>query len=375
MQILHIITGLGDGGAEAVLYRMCKFDNASKHVVISLQGEEKYGPMLTKINVPVYTLNLYSGRLKLASFLKLYSLIRHIKPDVVQTWMQHADLIGGVIARLAGIKNIFWGVHSTFLLKDKSSRTTILIYKINVFLSYFIPKKIIYCADEGRKVHERNGFAKKKGVVIYNGYNNNDFFQDNFLRSTFRDELSISEKTFLVGFVGRYDPHKDLNNLIGAFSILKQRQFKFTAVMVGSNLDYYNSNLINEIEASNLSNCVHLAGIRKDIPSVMNGIDLFVLSSKSEAFPNVLNEAMLCGTPCVTTNVGDAGMIVGDLGWVVEPENSNNLANAVYNAAEEKNQENSLWVNRKNNCRERIINNFSIEKMVNRYKKEWKDSL
>jgi glycosyltransferase involved in cell wall biosynthesis len=375
MQILHIITGLGDGGAEAVLYRLCKFDNTSKHVVISLQGEQKYGSKLAKINIPVYTLNLQSNRLKLTSFFKLYKLIRHIKPDVVQTWMQHADLIGGVVARLAGIKNIFWGVHSTFLVKDKSSISTILTYKINVFLSHFIPKKIIYCAEEARKAQERNGFAKKKGVVIYNGYDKNSFFQDNFLRSTFRDELSISKNIFLVGFVGRYDPHKDLSNLIGAFSILKQLNFKFTAVMVGSNLDYQNSNLVNEIESSNVSNCVHLVGIRKDIPSVMNGIDLFVLSSKSEAFPNVLNEAMLCGTPCVTTNVGDAAMIVGNSGWVVESENPHSLANAISNAAEEKSLENSLWENRKNKCRARIIDNFSIEKMTLKYKKEWKDSL
>ena len=78
MRILHIITGLGDGGAEAVLYRLCKFDNTFKHVVISLQGEQKYGSKLSKINIPVYTLNLQSNRLKLTSFFKLYKLIIQI---------------------------------------------------------------------------------------------------------------------------------------------------------------------------------------------------------------------------------------------------------------------------------------------------------
>ena len=81
---------------------------------------------------------------------------------------------------------------------------------------------------------------------------------------------------------------------------------------------------------------VNLQGRRNDIVAVMNGIDLFVLSSKSEAFPNVLNEAMLCGTPCITTNVGDARVIVSDTGWVVTPKNPQVLAKTILQAAKEK---------------------------------------
>ena len=103
----------------------------------------------------------------------------------------------------------------------------------------------------------------------------------------------------------------------------------------------------------------------------MNGIDIFMLSSISEAFPNVLNEAMACETPCVTTNVGDAALIVGDTGWVVSPQDSKALAKATIEAHEEKKFHNESWEQRKKACRKRILENYSLEKMIKKYKDVW----
>jgi len=371
MQVLHIITGLGDGGAEALLYRMCKFDKEHNHIVISLMDEQKYGPLLKEIGVVVHTLSFPKGKIKFSGFFKLYKLIKQIKPDVVQTWLDHADMIGGIVARLAGIKNIVWGVHHTALVKGESKLSTIFISKINVFLSYFIPKKIIYCAQESKKAQEKIGYKKAKGVVVLNGYDIEGFTQNDSLSAEVRNDLSINADSFLIGHVGRYDPQKDLSNLIEAFALLNQKKLDFDAVIVGANLDNNNRDLLLMVNKNGLSKYVHLLGRRDDITAIMNGIDLFVLSSKSEAFPNVLNEAMLCGTPCVTTDVGDAGKIVRDTGWVVRPKDSEALANAIINASEEKELNKSIWLQRKKDCRKRVVENFSLEKMVKEYKKVW----
>lgn len=374
MKVLHVITSLSDGGAEAILYRMCKFDKSNTHTVVSLMNEQKYVPMLKKIGINVYTLNFSSRRINFKGVLKLYRLINEIKPDAVQTWLDHADLVGGIIARLAGIRNIIWGVHHSELKRGESKLSTILISRVNALVSHFLPRKIIYCAKESRKAQEKNGYNKSKGIVVFNGYDCEGFIPNNNAASNFRSELAIKNDTFLIGHVGRNDPQKDLGNLIDAFSILKKKDLNFRASIVGTGLDKENKELIKMIDENNLAMEVNLLGRRDDIEVVMNGIDLFVLSSLSEAFPNVLNEAMLCGTPCVSTDVGDSRSIVGDTGWIVRPKNSTALADAITKAYYEKNSNSSSWMQKKSACRKRIVDNFSLEIMIKNYRRVWTDS-
>ena len=371
MKILHIISGLKRGGAETQLFRICQFDRDNDHIVVSLSNKEGYGDILKKINVSVYALNFSSGRINISGLIKLYRIMKQLKPDVVQTWMNHADLIGGIIARIAGIKNIFWGVHQTVLIKGKSKASTIMIVKLNAILSKLIPNKIIYRAEKSREVHELIGFKKSKGVVIQNGYDIKVFHQNDSLGKNFRDKLKISQDAFIIGHVASYDPLKDQDTLIKSLGNLLQRKIKFIAILVGTNLDHLNDDLVSSLKDNGLSDNVHLLGIRDDILSVMNAIDLFLLSSISEAFPNVLNEAMLCGTPCLTTDVGDSALIVGNTGWIVQPKDSKAMADACVDAFNEKEQNNGNWKKRKEACRERIIENFSFEKMINKYKDIW----
>jgi glycosyltransferase involved in cell wall biosynthesis len=99
---------------------------------------------------------------------------------------------------------------------------------------------------------------------------------------------------------------------------------------------------------------------------------LHVLSSSfGEAFPNVLAEAMACGVPCVTTDVGDSAFILGETGWVVKPKEPETLANAIIQALQEKQTNNQAWLERKESCRKHILENFSIDKMINRYRFVW----
>lgn len=374
MKIVHIITGLSDGGAEAILYRLCSFDRNNQHMVISLMDEGKYGLLFENIDVKVYCLNMPSGRVNLHGLFKLFKLIRKLKPDVVQTWMYHSDLIGGVVAKMAGVKNIVWGVHHTNLIKGESKRSTIWVAKLNALLSSFVPKKIIYCASKSREVQESIGFKKSIGEVVPNGYIIDDFSPKEASRTAFRRELSLPSESFLIGHVGRYDPQKDHETLLLAISELKKTQECFRTILVGTNLDSQNSVLSSSIQSKKLGGSVTLMGRRNDIPTVMNGLDLFVLSSSfGEAFPNVLNEAMACGVPCVTTDVGDAGVIVGDTGWIVPTRNSGALANAIAEAIDENRNDPQAWLARKRACRERIVENFSIEKMVLEYHRVWSD--
>ena len=119
-----------------------------------------------------------------------------------------------------------------------------------------------------------------------------------------------------------------------------------------------------------MSSCVKLLGRNENIPQLMNGLDLHVLSSSyGEGFPNVLAEAMACGTPCIATDVGDSASIVGKTGWVVPPKNPTKLAKAIGKALYEFGT--SKWEKRCIKARLSIKKKFTINKMLKSYNKEW----
>ena len=372
MKIVHVITGLNDGGAEAVLYRLCKEEKKCIHIVVSLMDEGKYGPLLRAEGVEVVSINMKQGRISLLGVLLLWKVIRKFNPSVVQTWMYHADLIGGIVARLAGVKNVTWGIHHSNLSPGTIKNTTRIIAGVCSKLSYVVPNRIISCSRAAKKVHAEMGYKKNIISVIPNGYALSIYSIDDFSREQVRQHLNICEKTILLGMVARFDLQKDHLNFLEALSVLcKDMQFSDLRVaLIGSGMNGSNSELVSMIEARKLSEMVLLLDQRNDIPDVMNALDIHVLSSLGEAFPNVLAEAMACGTPCVSTDVGDAALIVGETGWIVPAQNSIELAKALKDAISNVNDSDS-WNLRRMAARERIVKEFGLDRMVQSYVDVW----
>ena len=368
MRIVHIITGLGDGGAEHTLFKICKYDNINKHIVISLKGPGKYFLLLNKSGIKVYCLNI-----KFFSMHKIFSLIKllHVlKPDVVQTWLVHADFLGGIAARLAGIKNIIWNIRYSNFKIGKAKLTTILIIKILAKLSFSIPLSIIINSKKAKKIFTIEGYDRKKLKFIPNGFDLSILKPQKFQKISFKKKIKIKKLLPLIGNVARYDKKKDHLNLLNALSLIREKNINFFCTLVGSNIDKKNFILISEIKRLKLSNNVRLLGQNDNILQVMNGLDVFVQSSSyGEGFPNVVAESMACGTPCIVTDVGDAGLIVGKTGWIVPPNNPNNLAKAIEKALNEMRTEN--WNKRRHKARLRIKENFNISKMLQSYNEVW----
>lgn len=368
MKILHIITGLGAGGAEANLYRLCLSEKDNVHYVISLLGMGVYGPLLEKKGIKVFELKLDDSFIKIDVIICLYKIIKKINPDVVQAWMYHANFIGGIIAKISGVKKICWGIHHSNIDPSTSKKTTLFLTKISALFSYIIPTSIIYCADKSLSVHEGIGYNKKISKVIYNGFDI-DYFKIGSERFDLNEQI---ESFFKIGFVARFDPLKDFDNFFHAIAIASNKlKVPCKCIMVGSGVDASNLELLGKIKKYNISDLVILLGRRDDIPKIMNSIDILVLSSYSEAFPNVLGEAMATSVPCITTDVGDAKKIVGDTGWVVPIRDPERLALAIQDAYSEF-KKNFFWENRKKMAQIRISENFSLNKMVIEYKNEWR---
>ena len=367
MKIVHIITGLEDGGAENILYKICKHDRFNNHIVISLISGGKYFLLLKKLGIKVYCINMkfYS----IINFFNLIKLLRTLSPDVVQTWLVIGDFIGGIAARLAGIKNIAWNVLYSKLDISTEKLRNLLLIRILSKLSHIIPKLIIVVSKNSKKNCQNLGYCRKKLCLIFSGFDLSFFKISKYQKLFFRKKIKIKKQTPLIGIVARYHPIKDHNNLLNALSIIRSKNIDFNCVFVGTDMDRNNKILINEIKRLQLDSYIKLLGPKSNIPQVMNGLDINILCSTSEGFSSVIVESMACGTPCVVTDVGDSALIVGKTGWIVPPKNSAKLANAIQKALFEVGKKN--WKQRCYQARLRVKNYFTIKKMIKSYCMIW----
>jgi glycosyltransferase involved in cell wall biosynthesis len=377
MKVLHIITGLTQGGAESALFRLTTYrkDTLVKNVVISMVDFGVYGDQFESAGIETHMLGMPRGRLTLKGIIKLWTLIRKIKPDIVQTWMYHADLIGGVIARLAGYPNVLWGIVHFNLDRDVAGRTTRWTAKMCALISNFIPKKIISCSVSATLVHQKIGYDSTKFLTIPLGYDLSELKRDDLSREKLRAIWGIDKKAVIFGCLARWNPQKDHLNLLKAFEMVSKKSKDVYCVMAGREIDNNNIELAGLVNLTNRDNKnLLLIGVIDHIPSIMSAIDVHVLPSLGEAFPNVVPEAMACETPCVVTDVGDAALIVGETGWVVPPGNSEALANALFEVVQAKSGTKE-WEERRRRSRDRIVNNYSMERMTDAYLSGWKSLL
>jgi glycosyltransferase involved in cell wall biosynthesis len=367
MKLIHIITDLDLGGAETMLYRLLEHIDRARfqNQVISLIPTGVMGDKIKAMGIPVHSLGMRPGKPSLFAFLRLMNLLRKERPDFLQTWMYHADLIGGLAGFLMQIP-VVWGIHNTSLDPLFVKSATIRVAHLNARLSGWLPRKIISCSETSRRVHIEIGYPAKKIFVIPNGFDLSIFKPDPTARLALRRELKLSADKLIIGLVARFDPLKDHKNFVEAagqfFFHYPQTHF----LLCGKGITWQNEPLVRWIESAGIRENCHLLGRRDDIPIVMAGLDINTLSSIGEAFPNVLAEAMACGVPSVTTDVGDAAEIVGDTGIVVPARDAQALANGWERLVKLSGQERQELGQR---ARERIQTHFQIGEIVQRYEK------
>jgi len=366
MHVVHIIIGLKVGGAEQMLRRMVlsqrDASSTMQCTVISLTSIGSIGESLRRSDIRVISMGLRSALGIPLLFWRLARLLDALKPEIVQTWMVHADLIGGLAARLAGIRAVVWGVRRTdYALTPWSTR----VFRWTCArLSRTLPDTIVCAAESARRAQVAAGYDASRMVVIPNGFDLDLLKPDAAARAHIRCEFRIAPNALVVGCVGRYDPAKDHANFIAAAGRGALQHEDLLFLMIGRGLDEHNQELMNLIDATGMRHRFLLLGERADVGDCMNAMDIFVLSSRTEAFPNVVGEAMAVGLPCVVTDVGDAATIVGDAGVVTKPEDPQALADAILQLASLHPAERVALGQR---ARARISKEYSLQASASRF--------
>jgi glycosyltransferase involved in cell wall biosynthesis len=332
IKVVHIINWLNYGGAEVMLCNLLSRTDRSRHepVVVSLIDVMPLAARIRALGVPIHTMNMRPGAPDPRAVAALARLLKRERPDVVQGWMYHSNLIASLASAFSTKAPVVWGIHHTSYDRRLTKRSTLMTVAACARLSHRFPARIVCCSESARSWHAGNGFANDKLEVIPNGFDTDVFRPDPEARRDVRRELGLGPDVLLVGLAARHDPQKDHRNFFEAAARVAVSNDRVHFLLCGNGIDDRNEELTGAIEALGLGGRCHLLGPRRDMPRICAGLDLGCSSSAiGEALPLTLGEAMASGVPCVTTDVGDSALVVGPTGRVVPPRDPVALAAAI----------------------------------------------
>lgn len=316
-ETLYVTTTLHGGGAERLLTNILLRHGAPDRVsVVSLLPGGVFRPLLEDAGIHVTDLGMIQQRDAVRGLFRLAALIRHRRPAIVHGWMYHANLLAFAALMLSGRPRtrLFWGIFCTDFGSSRLHWTFRIVRRLNAMFSRRADG-IVYNAAEARDFHHAIGFHERRSVVISNCIDPTVFRHDPRQRGALREELGADDDDVVVAIVARVDPMKDWSAVRDAVRELPG----VITVAVGKGTD----------ELPPQAGFIGL-GWRDDIVRILSGADIFVLGSAfGEGTSLALNEAMLCGLPCVVTDVGGNAALVADGGIVVEPRNIAALREAI----------------------------------------------
>lgn len=364
-RILHVITGLDRGGAEGTLVQVLRLTQRAggpqQRVVTLVDGGALLSDLLAA-GVQVDSLEMERGKVSLGAVQRLRRLISEFRPDIVMTWLYHADLLGTLAACTCGVPCVMWNLRSSNMdlsFYGLSTRASVAILSRLSRLRGFV---IGFNSWAGKAAHESFGYEAGRWLYLPNGVDLKRWYADSVDRAAVREELGMKPEDIVLAVVGRVDPKKDYPGVIAAIERILDSHPEARTVFIGRGTE----SLVLPHRARNRMLAL---GERGDVNRVMRGCDALISgSSFGEGFPNVIAEAMASGLPCVATDVGDARLLVGEAGLIVEPGDPDQLAHAV---SELITGGAAYRAELGARARKQVETHWSIERAAERYRRVW----
>ncbi|MDA9742702.1 glycosyltransferase [Pelagibacteraceae bacterium] len=353
MKVLHIISGLRVGGAETQLYNLVKnFKNKNNSIKIVSFKDGPYSNKLKSLNIDVSILDIDNVINFILSLISLVRIIKNFKPDIVHSWMYHANILSFITNIFVSkkIKKI-WSIRCSNM-KFSFFSSIKLVFFLNYLFSNF-SDVLVYNSNAGKKYHEIYGFNNKKTITIYNGFDTEKYKKRFVNQKKFKLKNNIP-LNFKIGLsIARVDNMKNYQSLIKISKSIDN----FFLIIVGRGTEKFNYKNIKGF------------GEKNELSTFYNIADFFILnSSYGEGFSNVLAEAMLSGLVPISTDVGDSKLILDKYGILINPDSEIELKKSIKKIIDNPFSENYI-----NSMINYLKNKFNNDIMTKNYIKLYND--
>lgn len=365
-KVVHIINSLDKGGAELMLFKFLKNykEENFSNTVICLNSSATMSSIFKQNNLNVMYIKTDNILDFFICIKIIFKHIQTIKPDLVMSWLHISDLIGILIKIKFPKVKLIWNLRcSSPEIKILGLRNWILVHFLSLFSK--IPNCILANSVHGLESHIATGYLPQKQKVIPNGFDTNQFKPENKTNlNFFKNKKNLASNDFLIGYVGKNSKIKGLDLFIKSAGIISKKYKNVKFIFIGKDLILKNKFMFNLLNSNNCLEKSILLGEVKDLENIICHFDILSLTSRSEGFPNVIGEAMCSGVPCVSTNVGDCKIIIGDTGLIVNSFEPIDIAKAWESLYKMSSNERK---NLGNKARKRIISQFSLSNIVKQY--------
>lgn len=358
IRVLHVITQLAMGGAENQLLNLCRQLPGKRYDqrVASLVHEGVLKASFREAGTEVLTFDRERLGGRRAQMRELVREIRRSRPDIVQTWLRQANNLGRTAGLLAGRTRLI----ATF--RDMGFN---VVLRDNLFDLGLEPFTRLYLHNSamGREafLERLRTSPRRKHRILPNGIDPGRFHPDPSLRAELRRERGLGPEDAAVLMVSRLHPIKDPWLFLEVARRVRRRMpgVQFWLVGGGPLEEAVREKWEKEPDAG-----IWLAGERQDVPRILSGADLAMLTSRSEGLSNSILEAMSASLPVLATDVGGNRELVlhGETGWLSESRDPQLLADRVLSLLADR----PILAAAGGRGRARVETSFSMETMSRR---------
>lgn len=358
-RILHLITGLEIGGAEMMLLKILpRMQDVFDNRICCIMGHGPIGGKLEEAGVPVYYLNL-KNIFDFSVISRFRKIIKEFKPDVLVTYLIHADLFGRILGRIFGIKKIICSVrvkliqikYLPLLFLDAITAPLVTHYHFNSQSVANMYRKFFF-------------LPKTKITVIPNGLEieNYDKHVDNQQK---KEDLGVPRDKIIIGCVAKLRKQKGHKYLVSAFAEVLKNNPNVFLLLIGDGEE--RENIEKQIENLSISDDVLLLGNRNDISELLQIIDIFVLPTLFEGMSNALMEAMAVGKPIIATDIPENRELIENKknGILVSIKNPKKISIAIDDLINNVDKRNII----SSAAKDKILAFYNIDAISGRYKK------